>query len=490
MKIIFKRIGAIILSTALFINIGISKSIVFHSSFKSFAEDGNGENLEIEKSGKIGLYDYYYWHDGKGAFDTNFKEDGGFDISWNDMGAVICKSGKSYYDENGNRTIDQSLEEEAVFEYNTSKNVGGKYYIGAECDFYINQSLLIEFLIIDDWGGVEREDINPMNLISHGNCRLITTLETENGTYDIYKYNVTGFVDGTGINIFRFFSLRKEKTSDEDGNSSGIISVNEHFEACRQKGELLRTPLNMMFLVEAWGDSGEVHVTKNNLNIVYEGISEETTTECETSVVSTSMTDSSQVSEKTTTSTESLISDEIISFVKLPEKTIYKLGENIDLSGGIVKVSDSIVLDDEYLQQMLADMKNGADLSSELFIIDSSDFNNSKVGDYKIWVALKNAPNIKGYFTVNVIDSTSGSIKIFYGDANNDMKVSIADAVTILQYIANNDKYKLTDIGRDNADCFNPGDGITSLDALSILKYDAGEIKSLPELRVNQKNSD
>ncbi|MDO4864056.1 MAG: glycoside hydrolase family 2 TIM barrel-domain containing protein [Ruminococcus sp.] len=68
------------------------------------------------------------------------------------------------------------------------------------------------------------------------------------------------------------------------------------------------------------------------------------------------------------------------------------------------------------------------------------------------------------------------------GDANLDGKVSIADATAILQSIANKDKYALSDVAKLNADCFNPGDGITANDALAIQKLDAELLTELPEI--------
>ena len=66
------------------------------------------------------------------------------------------------------------------------------------------------------------------------------------------------------------------------------------------------------------------------------------------------------------------------------------------------------------------------------------------------------------------------------GDVNLDNNVSVADAVTILQYLGNKDKYSLDSKAKSNADCYNPGDGITGNDALAIQKFDAGIYKSLP----------
>jgi hypothetical protein len=68
-----------------------------------------------------------------------------------------------------------------------------------------------------------------------------------------------------------------------------------------------------------------------------------------------------------------------------------------------------------------------------------------------------------------------------YGDVNLDGGVSVADAVAILQYLGNKDKYSLSDEAKTNADVYNTGDGITPNDALTIQKYDAGIVKSLPQ---------
>nr|AEV58462.1 scaffoldin C [Ruminococcus flavefaciens] len=65
------------------------------------------------------------------------------------------------------------------------------------------------------------------------------------------------------------------------------------------------------------------------------------------------------------------------------------------------------------------------------------------------------------------------------GDANLDNKVSVADAVAILQSIANKDKYALKPQGAVNGDVEGDNDGITGADALRIQKWDAGAITTL-----------
>ena len=66
-----------------------------------------------------------------------------------------------------------------------------------------------------------------------------------------------------------------------------------------------------------------------------------------------------------------------------------------------------------------------------------------------------------------------------YGDANCDNKVTIADAVAILQHIGNRDKYGLTPAGEANADVDGEA-GITAKDALTIQQLDANLITKLP----------
>ncbi|MCM1133654.1 MAG: dockerin type I repeat-containing protein, partial [Ruminococcus flavefaciens] len=72
--------------------------------------------------------------------------------------------------------------------------------------------------------------------------------------------------------------------------------------------------------------------------------------------------------------------------------------------------------------------------------------------------------------------------EILLGDANEDGVVDIADAAAIIQSLGNKDKYALSEQGAKNADVYNPGDGITGMDALAIQKLKANMITSLPEI--------
>lgn len=79
------------------------------------------------------------------------------------------------------------------------------------------------------------------------------------------------------------------------------------------------------------------------------------------------------------------------------------------------------------------------------------------------------------------LSTVSAADTVVYGDATLDGDVSLADALLILQHVANASKYPLSEKAADNADVYSRGDGITAMDALSIQKYDAKVIKELPE---------
>ena len=81
---------------------------------------------------------------------------------------------------------------------------------------------------------------------------------------------------------------------------------------------------------------------------------------------------------------------------------------------------------------------------------------------------------------VEPITTTVTADDVSFGDANCDGKVTIADATAILQALGNSDEFSLTAQGEKNADCCDPGSGITAADALAIQKFDAKLIESLP----------
>lgn len=78
--------------------------------------------------------------------------------------------------------------------------------------------------------------------------------------------------------------------------------------------------------------------------------------------------------------------------------------------------------------------------------------------------------------TTDTTGSTDDLKVTLWGDANVDEKVSLADAVLIMQSLSNPNEYKLTAQGELNADVVDNGGGITPIDALAIQYLDLKKI--------------
>lgn len=110
-------------------------------------------------------------------------------------------------------------------------------------------------------------------------------------------------------------------------------------------------------------------------------------------------------------------------------------------------------------------LKKSAALLGDAFVTDSDNSNNG----YPIFVWQdKNA-------------QAPTSEEIYYGDTNLDGKINVSDAVAILQFIANKEKYPIKQQGLVNADV-DGATGITGSDAIVIQQVDAGVVnqKDLP----------
>jgi hypothetical protein len=90
------------------------------------------------------------------------------------------------------------------------------------------------------------------------------------------------------------------------------------------------------------------------------------------------------------------------------------------------------------------------------------------------WLVKANTEFADGYIAISDIVETEQ----IEGDANCDGELSMADAVLIMQFIANPDKYgengtneyHITEQGKINADIAGANDGITNSDALEVQK--------------------
>ena len=94
----------------------------------------------------------------------------------------------------------------------------------------------------------------------------------------------------------------------------------------------------------------------------------------------------------------------------------------------------------------------------------------------KILAGLSSACIFAAAMPVSALAVQTDETNVVYGDSNEDGNVNISDAVLIMQSIANPDEFKMTEQGKNNADVYKRGDGVTNNDALTIQYV---EIKTL-----------
>ena len=110
------------------------------------------------------------------------------------------------------------------------------------------------------------------------------------------------------------------------------------------------------------------------------------------------------------------------------------------------------------------------------------------LGDWDVWGftitgAKPGTAEVSVSFPGGGSDSITITVKnssnIVWGDANEDDEINLADAVLIMQNMANPSKYNITEQGKLNGDVDETGDGITPNDAFKIQQYVLGIITSL-----------
>lgn len=162
-----------------------------------------------------------------------------------------------------------------------------------------------------------------------------------------------------------------------------------------------------------------------------------------------------------------------------PQKTNYKTGEKLDLTGLDVSMSHEFGVNGKDGVDVIFNNVNPVDYP-EAFIVNTHEFDSTKAGTYTIKV--KCTDDYKSDYTVmnNIItfEVTVSDFSDLIGDANENGDVNISDAVLIMQAIANPEEYKISKQGQLNADVYNRGDGITCNDALVLQLVETKTISS------------
>ena len=171
----------------------------------------------------------------------------------------------------------------------------------------------------------------------------------------------------------------------------------------------------------------------------------------------------------TTTTTTTTVEYDYVPIVEY-DKTPMKIGETrtVKVYGSDKTIKGSIRSMDFNPDYLICDYKEGADTFTMTAV--------APVKHTNIWI-YETSCSFSGEVGITILDEQYVPSKTA-GDANCDDQVNMADAVFIMQCIANPDKYTFTEQGRKNADADKSGD-ITNMDALTIQRFKLKLIDSL-----------
>ena len=122
----------------------------------------------------------------------------------------------------------------------------------------------------------------------------------------------------------------------------------------------------------------------------------------------------------------------------------------------------------------------GSNLDGGTIVKDGKPVNTTPSGETTTNKPAETTTESKTTETTTVTTSSSNIEVTLIGDANCDGHVTIADATAIIQHLGNPDEYALSKQGEKNADCYNPGDGVTGKDANALQDLEAKLITKLP----------
>ena len=176
-----------------------------------------------------------------------------------------------------------------------------------------------------------------------------------------------------------------------------------------------------------------------------------------------------------------------------PDKTLYKKGEELDLTGLIIKAqrhdngltSSKAMKNYEenpvYLKTVLPDAEIFRITDEKGNTVKGDEFSTLPVGKYTVscrsaetsWQNFSDwMYDVNFSYDIEISDKDTSEEKVskIVGDANLDETIDISDSVYIMQTLANPAKYKFSQQSQKNADIDGAKDGVTNKDALHIQK--------------------
>ena len=326
--------------------------------------------------------------------------------------------------------------------------------------------------------------------ISHATAnKVYSTIPTEERQKTAFKSKYEGLTEKVTESHAENTSGEETTTEGSDSSQENIPEeeiIGESEEVTTMKKEIITVATAATMAVSAI--TATITTAVDETENITEFLSTETSAE-----ISTETTTTTEI--EITTDLDKGVSKVTVFIRQKPDKTIYSIGEELDLTGGQYDVYEVVSFDyggamnaDMWYNKMTDGSKRTDGFSPIYTDIDTSEFDSTKAGTYRIYITSTNLNTLDSYtqfFEVTVTDDSeiqgTETDSHISGDANSDFKVSISDAVKILQNLSNKEKYPLTEQETTNADCYDPGSGVTGMDAQAVQKLDAGIIDSLPE---------
>lgn len=183
-----------------------------------------GDVISNNKSAKQDDYYVEYWKD-NGSGSMTLKDGGDFSCEWGQVNNILFRKGIRPGSKN------------QVVVYSADYNPQGNSYLSIYGWF---ENPLVEYYIIESWGSWRP----PGQFGKKG------TVDTDDGTYDIYENSRTGpSIKGNGT-FQQYWSVRQEK------RTSGVIFCGNHFEAWEKAGMSIGSFYEVSFNVEAYQSPG------------------------------------------------------------------------------------------------------------------------------------------------------------------------------------------------------------------------------------------
>lgn len=200
------------------------------------AGSAQAQTICNNQTGTHGGYFYSFWKD-TGSACMTLGAGGNYSTTYN-LGGGNLVAGKGWATGSTSRRIGYNA---GVF------NPGSNSYLAL---YGWSTNPLVEYYVVDNWGG-----FTPPG----GGAQLLGTVNTDGGTYNIYR---TQRVNAPSIiGTATFYQYWSRRTSKRPTGSNQTITFANHVNAWRSRGMNLGTMNYQILATEGFGSSGSSNVT-------------------------------------------------------------------------------------------------------------------------------------------------------------------------------------------------------------------------------------